>query len=263
MEKWNPGKIKKNSFINEDYNDKKDIVFGIRPVIEAIHSGREIDKIFVQKDQNSLLTNELIALAQEHGIPIARVPLEKLNKITRKVHQGVICYLSAIHYASLDNVISEAWNQGKEPLLLILDRITDVRNFGAITRTAECMGVNGIVIPSRGAAQINSDALKTSAGALNFIPVCREENLKNTLTYLKDSGIQIIACTEKAEDLPASVDMKGPVAIVMGSEEDGISPEYLKKADKKVRIPMTGKVGSLNVSVAAGMILYEVVRQRS
>ncbi|MFN6944250.1 MAG: 23S rRNA (guanosine(2251)-2'-O)-methyltransferase RlmB [Cytophagaceae bacterium] len=260
MEKRNTGKVR--SFANEEYNDKKDVIFGIRPVIEAINSGREIERIYIQKELNSLLLNELVLLARQQQLPVVRVPLEKLNKITRKVHQGVVCFLSAIQYASLDNIISETYRQGKTPLLLILDRITDVRNFGAIARTAECLGVNGIIIPSRGSAQITGDAVKTSAGALNYIPICREDNLKNTIDYLKNNGIRIVGCTEKTESPAFAIDMKVPVAIIMGSEEDGISPEYLKKCDYTVKLPMAGKVGSLNVSVATGMVLYEIARQR-
>jgi 23S rRNA (guanosine2251-2'-O)-methyltransferase len=243
--------------------DNKEIIFGIRPAIEAINSGKEIEKLLIQKEQQSLLINELMAVAAQHKIPVLRVPIEKLNSITRKVHQGVICFISPITYASLDNVISATYQKGQVPLLLILDRITDVRNFGAIARTAECMGVNAVIIPSKGGAQINSDALKTSAGALNFIPVCREDNLKTTLTYLKENGIQIVACTEKANKEIAFFDMSGPTAILMGSEEDGISEEYLKRADGEVKIPISGKIQSLNVSVAAGMVLYEVIRQRT
>lgn len=248
---------------NRGKPDNKEILFGIRPVIEAIRAGREIERILIQKDQSNPLVSELISEAAAHKIPYVKVPLEKLNSITRKVHQGIICFISAVSYASLDNIINDAFQSGKVPLILVLDRITDVRNFGAIARTAECCGVNAIVIPSKGAAQINSDAVKTSAGALNYIPVCREENLKQTITYLKECGLQIVACTEKAERDLSSFDYTVPTAIIMGSEEDGISLEYLKKADAQVKIPLSGKVQSLNVSVASGMIIYEAMRQRS
>jgi 23S rRNA (guanosine2251-2'-O)-methyltransferase len=175
-----------------------------------------------------------------------------------------VAFLSAITYAPLDNIVTGIFESGQTPLLLILDRITDVRNFGAIARNAECLGVHAIVIPSRGSAQVNGDALKTSAGALNLVPVCREPNLKDTIRYLQDSGIQIVACTEKAEQgvQEGKVDFTGPTAILMGSEEDGISPEYLKKADAQVKIPLVGQIGSLNVSVATGIVLYEAMRQR-
>ncbi|MFN3403443.1 MAG: 23S rRNA (guanosine(2251)-2'-O)-methyltransferase RlmB [Cytophagaceae bacterium] len=243
-------------------SSSQDVIFGIRPVMEAINAGKEIDRILIQKEAGPLLY-ELMKMASAQNIPLVKVPVEKLNRVTRKNHQGVVCYLSSVSYASLDNIISSCFHKGETPLVLILDRITDVRNFGAISRTAECMGVHAIVIPSRGSAQINSDAVKTSAGALNYIPVCREDNLKNTITYLKNSGLSIIGCTEKAEKLISAVDMNTPAAIIMGSEEDGISPEYMKRCDHLVKIPMTGKVQSLNVSVATGMILYEVIRQRS
>lgn len=247
----------------EGNGNNKDVLFGIRPVIEAIKAGKEVEKLLIQKDQHSVLIHELIKLAREHNIPISQVPVEKLNSITRKNHQGVVCFVALLSYASLDNIISQCFNKGKDPFILILDRITDVRNFGGISRTAECTGVDAIVIPTRGSAQINSDALKTSAGALNFIPVCREDNLKKTIDYLKESGLQVVGCTEKADKQLYEFDFKRPVAIIMGSEEDGISPEYLKKCDATVKIPMQGQIESLNVSVATGMILYEAVRQRN
>jgi 23S rRNA (guanosine2251-2'-O)-methyltransferase len=243
-------------------NDTRDVVFGLRPVLEALQSGKEIEKIYLHREAKNPVISELVSLASDLKVPILKVPIEKLNKITRKAHQGVICYVSPITYASLDNVVSDTFGQGKVPLLLILDRITDVRNFGAISRTAECLGVNAIVIPSRGSAEINSDAVKTSAGALNYIPIVREDNLKNTLTYLKDSGFQIVACSEKAEKMIYQADFTPPIAIIMGSEEDGVSPEYLRKTDMIVKIPQVGNIESLNVSVATGVILSEVVRQR-
>ncbi|HEY8400187.1 MAG TPA: 23S rRNA (guanosine(2251)-2'-O)-methyltransferase RlmB [Cytophagaceae bacterium] len=246
-----------------DKQDKSaELIFGIRPVIEAIKAGKEVDKILLQKDLHGPLFNELTLVAQQHKVPTTRVPVEKLNSYTRKNHQGVVAFISAVIYASLDNIISQTYQSGKTPSLLILDRITDVRNFGAIARTAECLGVNALIIPSRGSAQVNSDAVKTSAGALNYIPICREDNLKNTIAYLKENGFKIIACTEKTDKLIYDADFTGPSAIIMGSEENGISPEYLKRSDEAVKIPMSGKIESLNVSVATGMILSEMVRQR-
>ena len=241
---------------------EKDMIFGTRAVIEAIRAGKEIESLLIQKDLQNELIQELKETAAEHGVPYVRVPVEKLNRVTRKNHQGVVCFLSPIIYASLDNVVNSAFSEGRMPLLILLDRITDVRNFGAIARTAECMGVDALVIPSRGSAQINSDAMKTSAGALNFIPVCREPNLKQTIRYLQDSGIQIIACTEKAEKSSWESNLQGPVALLMGSEEDGISPEYIKLSDGGIKIPLQGQIASLNVSVATAMCLYEVARQR-
>jgi 23S rRNA (guanosine2251-2'-O)-methyltransferase len=242
--------------------NNNEMVFGTRAIIESIKSGKEIDKLFVQKSVKNELIDELLDVCKEYKIPVLKVPVEKLNRITRKNHQGVIAYISAIQYASLDNVISSAYAKGESPLLLILDRITDVRNFGAIARTAECAGIHGIVIPDKGGAAINSDAMKTSAGGLNFIPVCREHNLKTTIRYLKDNGLQIVACTEKASHTIFESDLKEPCAILLGSEEDGISEEYLKMADQKVLIPMTGNIQSLNVSVSAGVVIYEAIRQR-
>lgn len=266
MEKRKKGNLKDVHFTTAGYNapsvKRDDLIFGTRAIIEAIKAGKEIDKLFLQKGLNNDLILELTQLASHRNIPFSKVPIEKINRITRKNHQGAVCFLSAITYASLDNVVSECFQKGKIPFLLLLDRITDVRNFGAVARAAECAGIDAIVIPGRGSAQINSDAMKTSAGALNFIPVCREENIKSTINYLKNSGIQVLACTEKAEQSIYEADMSAPLAIILGSEEDGISPEYLKMADQKAKIPIEGHIDSLNVSVAAGIVVYEALRQR-
>ncbi|HNW99120.1 MAG TPA: 23S rRNA (guanosine(2251)-2'-O)-methyltransferase RlmB [Bacteroidales bacterium] len=244
--------------------NKDNIIFGIRPVIEAIKSGKEIDRILLQSTLGSHETiRELKQVAREMDIPIQYVPMEKLNKVTFKNHQGVIAYVSEITYQPLQNILPGIYEKGEDPFILILDRITDVRNFGAIARTAECAGVHAIVIPLKGTAQINMDAVKTSAGALYNIPVCREENLKNAIDFMKASGIEIIACSEKGDKTYHSLDYKKPVAIILGSEEDGISPEYLKKSDHSVHIPMTGTTASLNVSVATGIILFEALKQRT
>ena len=242
---------------------EKDMIFGTRAVMEAIRAGKEIESLLIQKDLQNELIKELKETAAEHGVTYVKVPVEKLNRVTRKNHQGVICFLSPITYSSLDHVLNTAFSEGRMPLLLLLDRVTDVRNFGAVARTAECLGVDALVIPSRGSARISSDAMKTSAGALNFIPVCREDNLKETIRYLKDSGLQLIACTEKAEKNLWEASLQGPIALLVGSEEDGISPEYLKMADLEIKIPMQGQIASLNVSVASAMCLYEAARQRS
>jgi 23S rRNA (guanosine2251-2'-O)-methyltransferase len=238
------------------------MLFGTRAVIEAIKSDKEIDRLFVQSNLNNDLSRELMGLLKEKNISFQYVPGEKLNRLTGKNHQGVVGYLSAITYQKIEDVLPFLFEQGKLPLLLVLDRITDVRNFGAICRSAECAGVDAVVIPSRGAAQVNADAIKTSAGALHTIPVCREDNLKQVLDFLKESGVRIVACTEKAEKYYFEADISGPVALLMGSEEDGISPEYLKRADEQVKIPMRGSISSLNVSVATGVILFEALRQR-
>ena len=243
--------------------DKNEIIYGTRAIIEAINSGKEIERLFIQKGLSSELTKQLLVLASSYSLPVMRVPVQKLNNITRKNHQGAICFLSAVKYASLDNIVTSCFERGKSPLLIILDRITDVRNFGAIARTAECGGVDAIIIPSKGSAQITGDAMKTSAGALSFIPVCREANVKDTIRYLQDSGINVMACTEKAEEYLYEKDMGQPLAILMGSEENGVSPEYLKIASDEAKIPMKGKIASLNVSVAAAIAIFEAVRQRA
>jgi len=244
-------------------NSSSDFIYGTRAIIEAIESGKEIDKLLVQKDLRNELSSELLKLCRDLLVPVQRVPVEKLNRITRKNHQGAIAYLSSVSFASLDNLISEAYGKGENPLFIMLDRVTDVRNFGAIARTAECAGVHGIIVPSRGTAQIGSDAMKTSAGALNYIPVCRADNLKLTIKELQENGIQIVACSEKATETIYEKDFSVPVVLLMGSEEDGISPEYLKLCDDHAKLPITGNIESLNVSVATGIIAYEAVRQRA
>jgi 23S rRNA (guanosine2251-2'-O)-methyltransferase len=238
------------------------LIFGTRAVIEAVNAGKDIEKIFVQKGLSNELYNQLRNALKGNTVPIQFVPPEKLRRMTDKNHQGVIAYLTEITYYSTGDLLTEVIEKGAVPLLLVLDRITDVRNFGAIARGAECAGVNFIIIPSRGAAQINGDAIKTSAGALHRLKVCREDNLKNTLEYLKESGLQIIACHEKTDKLIYDADLTRPTAIIMGSEENGISNEYLKRSDLQVKIPMVGNIASLNVSVATGIVLFEAVKQR-
>ena len=237
-------------------------IFGLRPIIEAIQAGKEIDTLFIQKGLKSELFQELWQLVRAYKVNYKHVPVEKLNRLTRKNHQGVFAFISPINFHKTDNVIQDVFEKGENPLFLILDRVTDVRNFGAIVRTAECSGVQAVIVPEKGSAAINGDALKTSAGALHNIPICREFNLKATIEYLKNCGLQIIGCTEKTDDMIYQPDFSVPTAIIMGSEEDGISTEYLKLCDYKVKIPMNGRIDSLNVSVSAGVILYEAVRQR-
>ncbi len=240
----------------------KELLIGTRPVIEAIEAGKQIDKVLVQKGLKSKTFGELQPLLKQHDILVQKVPPEKLNRITRKNHQGVIAFVSPVSFQNLGEIVTRTFEKGETPFILILDRITDVRNFGAICRTAECTGVQAVVVPSRGSAPVNFDALKTSAGALNHIAVCREANLKETITHLKNSGLKIVGCTEKTEAVSYSADLSGPIAVIMGSEEDGISGEYLKMCDLSVKLPMRGKIGSLNVSVATGALLYEVIRQQ-
>ncbi len=241
---------------------KENIIYGIRPIIEAVKSGKEIDKILIQTGLNNELYFQLRKLINEFKIPFQYVPVKKLNRITSKNHQGVICFISNIVYHNIENLLPGIYEDGKLPLLLILDRITDVRNMGAIARTAECAGVDAIIIPEKGSAQINSETIKASAGSLYKIPVCRCKNLKNIIEYLKESGVQIIAATEKADNYYTSANFTKPTAIIMGSEENGVSGEYLKRSDFKVKIPILGDIESLNVSVATGVILYEAVNQR-
>lgn len=239
------------------------MIYGTRAVMEAILAGKEIEKIMIQSSLANDLIKELISLAREKHVPYTFVPQEKLKRYSAKNHQGVICLLASVTYASLDNLIDRAYSEGREPFLLILDRVTDVRNFGAIARTAECAGVDGIVVGEKGNAPITSDAMKTSAGALNHLSICREKDLKKTMSFLRENGIRIFACTEKAAQSIYDVELAGPVAVIMGSEEDGISDTLLRDADELVKIPMKGKIGSLNVSVATGVVIYEIVRTRS
>lgn len=244
--------------------DKKfdNLIYGIRAVIETIHSGKDLEKIFVQKNLKGELVKEMLGLAHKNQIPISTVPVEKINRFTRKNHQGVVAFVSPVQYHNITHVLPAVFENRRIPLVLVLDRVTDVRNFGAIARTAECLGVDAILIPTRNSAQINPDAIKTSAGALNFIPVCREANFKEAIQFLKDSGLQIVASTEKSDVYFQDIDLTIPTAIIMGSEEEGISPAYLSMADKQVKIPLQGQIASLNVSAAAAMAIYEVRRQR-
>lgn len=240
----------------------ENLIFGTRAVIEAISAGKEIDKIIIQKGLSNQLYNELRKAIKDLDIPIQIVPPEKITRITTKNHQGVLAFVSQITYFEVEDLLTQTFESGKNPLILILDRITDVRNFGAIARSADCAGVDFIIIPSRGAAQINADAVKTSAGALNRMRVCRVDNLKTSIEYLKESGLQIVACHEKTNNYHFNADLTKPSAIIMGSEENGISNEYLKRSDIQVKIPMVGNIASLNVSVATGVILFEAVKQR-
>lgn len=242
--------------------ESNQMIFGIRAVIEALQSGKDIDAIYVQRGLTGGVFQELKALLRDRAINFQMVPPEKLNRITTKNHQGVIAFISPVTYQRIEDIIPSLFEKGEVPLIMVLDGITDVRNFGAIARTAECAGVHAIVVPVKGSAQINPDAIKTSAGALFKIPVCREENLHKTVKFLQESGLFVVACTEKTNDYLYAPDYTMPVAIVMGSEEDGISNEIIRAADYLAKIPMFGEIHSLNVSVSAGVILYEAVRQR-
>ncbi|WP_290452446.1 23S rRNA (guanosine(2251)-2'-O)-methyltransferase RlmB [uncultured Muribaculum sp.] len=239
-----------------------DYIFGIRAVAEAIEAEKEIDKIFIKKDLNGSLAKELLALAKENKVPVQRVPLERINRITRKNHQGVLAMLSAVTYHRLEHLVPMLYEEGMLPFIVVLDGITDVRNFGAIARTCECAGADAIVIPERGSVSVGGDAVKTSAGALLHLPVCRERSTAQAVKFLKDNGYMVVAASEKADINYTQPDYTKPVAIVMGAEDTGISPQVLRLCDTFVSIPQMGHIGSLNVSVAAGVMMYEVVRQR-
>lgn len=239
-----------------------DYIFGLRAVIEAIQADKEIDKVLLRTDLNGPLASELMSLLRERRILVKRVPEEKLNRITRKNHQGVIAMLSAVTYYRLDHLVPQLYEEGKLPFIVLLDGITDVRNFGAIARTCECAGVDAIVIPTHGSVSVGGDAVKASAGALLHIPVCRERNIAGCLRFLRDNGYLTVAATEKSTVNYTTVNYTSPVAVVMGAEDVGISPEALRECESPVAIPQLGNIGSLNVSVAAGIIMYEVVRQR-
>jgi 23S rRNA (guanosine2251-2'-O)-methyltransferase len=243
--------------------EKDEYIFGTRAVIEAINTGKNIEKVFIKTGLNNELYQQLILLIKENEIAFQFVPLEKIDRITRKNHQGVLAFISPIEFTSIEMLLPVLFEKGREPLLLILDQITDVRNFGAIVRSAECAGVDAIIIPEKGMARIGADAIKTSAGALHHVPICKVPNLFRTIQYLKDSGIQIVAATEKANKIYTQGNFKIPLAIVMGSEESGISQTILNICDQQLKIPLFGNIESLNVSVSAALMIYEAVRQRN
>lgn len=242
--------------------ESNQMVFGIRAIIEAIRSGKEIESLYLQRGLGGELSAELKTVLHQYGITPQHVPVEKLNRLTAKNHQGAVAFISPIIYQRVEDLIPQLFENGLTPLILVLDSITDVRNMGAIARTAECAGVHAMVIPARGSAQINPDAIKTSAGALYKIPVCRHDNFVQTVKFLQESGLQVVCCTEKTDDFIYNPDYTMPTAIVMGSEEDGVRNELIRMADHLAKIPMFGEIESLNVSVATGIILYEAVRQR-
>lgn len=239
------------------------ILIGFRALIEAIKAGKEVEKVLIKKGLTGDLYQETFELIKEHKIAYQLVPIEKLDRITRKNHQGIIAFVAIIEYSSIENLIPMLFEKGENPIILVLDQISDVRNFGAIARSAECAGVHGIVIPEKGVAQINFDALKTSAGALLKIPVCRVQNLYRTVNFLKNSGLKIFSSTEKAQKNIFEADFSQPLAIIMGSEDTGISSDLLNITDEKVKIPLQGTIESLNVSVATSIVCFEVVRQRN
>ena len=242
--------------------EQSEMIFGTRAVIEAIEAGKEIDKILIKRDIQNELSRELFAALKGTLIPIQRVPVERLNRITRKNHQGVIAYISSITYQRTEDLVPTLFEKGKNPVFLMLDGVTDVRNFGAIARTCECAGVDAIIIPTNNSAKVNADAIKTSTGALHTLPVCREKSLTNTINYLKQCGFHVVAATEKGDYNYTDGQYTDPICIIMGAEDKGVSYEHLALCDEWIKIPMTGRIESLNVSVAAGILIYEVFRQR-
>lgn len=240
-----------------------EMIFGIRAIREALDAGIDIDKIFLKRDTHSALMQDLCELIGDRRIPVRKVPVEKLNRLTRKNHQGIIAFRAATTYYTLEQVIPTLYEEGIDPFLVVLDGLTDVRNFGAIARTCECAGVDAIVILEHESVSVTADAVKTSAGALTRLPVCRERSLAEALSYLHDSGVTLVGATEKAPDSYVEGSYRGPLAIVMGAEDVGLSPTSLSACDHLVRIPLYGDIGSLNVSVAAGILVYEAVKQRT
>ena len=242
---------------------EKEMIFGLRAVIEAVQAGKDVDRVLVKRELQGELFKELQDVLTLHEIPMQKVPLERIDRITRKNHQGVLAFMSAVTYQKIEDIIPMLYEQGKNPFIVVLDGITDVRNFGAIARTCEVAGVDAIVIPARGSVRVSADAIKTSAGALHTIPVCRELNIRDAVQFLRNSGVKVVAATEKAAENYTTSTYVDPVAILMGAEDEGISPELLKISDDLVRLPVYGTIQSLNVSVAAGVMLYEVIRQRN
>jgi 23S rRNA (guanosine2251-2'-O)-methyltransferase len=241
---------------------EKEFIFGMHPVMEAIKGGRQIDRVMVRQGLRGGAYHDLMKVITGYDIPWQVVPQEKLDHITRKNHQGVIAWLSAIEFQDIENLLPRIFEEGNEPLLLMLDGVNDVRNFGAIARSASCFGAHAIIIPEKNSARISADAVKASAGALNTFPVCRVKSITKCLIYLKESGLKAISATEKAINNVNASALTGPVVIILGSEEKGISRELLTMSDIQVSIPVYGTISSLNVSVSAGIMLYEILRQR-
>ena len=242
--------------------DKTQYIYGIHAVLEAIDAGKDIDKIFLSKTLNNETAQEITDRARQLRVPVQRVPVQKIDRITRRNHQGVLAMMAAVTYYRVEDVVPQLFDEGENPFIVVLDGVTDVRNFGAVARTCECAGVSAIVIPDRESVSVNADAVKTSAGALNYLPVCREHNLVHAVKMLRDSGFKIVGTSDKSQMPYTKADYTGPVAIVLGAEDQGISPEIMKLCDTQVLIPEFGHINSLNVSVAGGIMIYEVVRQR-
>ncbi len=241
----------------------KDFIFGRQPVAEAMKAGKTFEKVFLLKSANGDFVDELFAYCNQRKLSVQKVPVEKLNRITRKNHQGVIAQLSLIEYYEVDDIVAHAFDQGEMPLLLMLDGVTDVRNLGAIARSAACVGAHGLIIPGKGTAMVNADAMKASAGALQSLPVCKVPSLEKTIRQLRNSGLKIAATAMKNSEPLPEAELDGPICIILGSEDLGVHKKHLVLADECLHIPMQGSFDSFNVSVAAGIVLYEVQRQRS
>lgn len=242
---------------------ESDCIFGLRPVIEAIKAGKQIDRLLIKQGLQGALYHELMTEVRNHNIVYQIVPVERIELVTRKNHQGVLAWLSIIEYQQIANLLPMIYEKGEDPLIIVLDSVSDVRNFGAIVRSAECLGAHAVVIPEKGSARITADAVKTSAGALHSLPVCREKSIVRSVEFLKNSGLKVICAADKSGSAVSATDLTGPVVLILGSEDKGISRELTSLADQVINIPMKGTIGSLNVSVAAGIIIYEILRQRS
>jgi 23S rRNA (guanosine2251-2'-O)-methyltransferase len=240
-----------------------DCIFGLRAVIEAIKAGKQIDRLLIKQGLQGSLYHELMTEVKTHNIVYQIVPLERIELVTKKNHQGVLAWLSVIEYQYIENLLPMIFEKGVDPLIIALDGVSDVRNFGAIVRTADCLGAHAIIIPEKGSARITADAVKTSAGALHSFPVCREKSIVRSMEYLKDSGLKVFCAAEKSGKVVSDVRLTGPSVLILGSEDKGISRELISLSDQEIKIPMTGTISSLNVSVAAGILLYEIMRQRS
>ncbi len=239
------------------------MIFGLHPVMEAIDAGREISKVLLRKGLDGNMYKELLAMLRSYDIPSQIVPIEKLNRVTRKNHQGIIAFVSPVEYARIENLIPSLFEKGEVPFVVVCEGVTDTRNIGAIARSAECAGAHALLLPTKGSAMISADAVKTSAGALHHIAVCRTDNLKATLLFLKNSGLKMIAASEKARDIYYQANLSGPAVLLLGAEDTGIPAEYLRLTDVAVKIPVKGQIASLNVSAAAAVLMYEMVKQNA
>ncbi len=242
--------------------DKSQYIYGIHAVLEAIEAGKDIDKILLSKTLNTETAQMITDGARALRIPVQRVPVQKIDRITRRNHQGVLAKMAAVTYYRVEDLVPQLFDNGENPFVVVLDGVTDVRNFGAVARTCECAGVSAIVIPDHESVSVNADAVKTSAGALNYLPVCRERNLVKAVKLLRDSGFKVVGTSDKSKVSYTNDNYTGPVAIVLGAEDKGVSPDIMKLCDAQVFIPEFGHINSLNVSVAGGIMIYEVVRQR-